>query len=145
MGLRVQLGHTGFETCDNPLPAHEHFTVIHDNGIHFVTVDYCGCAQAHEAGTRTQQVLRRSWFPATNLEPQTCATFRGLEVFHIMTLQGKVTTYDYYSGLEKLTDNTGMEKIQVGVWMQWKLRTLINGDRIAISHLCASCVSGESL
>ncbi|KAJ7736393.1 hypothetical protein B0H14DRAFT_3097541 [Mycena olivaceomarginata] len=112
MGLRVQLGHTGFETCDRPLPAHENFTVIHDNGIHFVAVDYCGCAQAHEAGTWTQQVLRRSWFPATNVEPQTCATFRALETFHIMTLQGKVTTYDYYSGLEKLTDNTGMEKIQ---------------------------------
>jgi hypothetical protein len=58
-------------------------------------------------------VLRRSWFPATNLEPQTCATFRLLETFHIMTLQGKVTTYDYYSGLEKLTDNSGLEKLKV--------------------------------
>ncbi|KAJ7840488.1 hypothetical protein B0H14DRAFT_3086866 [Mycena olivaceomarginata] len=29
-----------------------------------------------------------------------------------MTLQGKVTTYDYYSGLEKLTDNTGLVKVK---------------------------------
>ncbi|KAJ7711574.1 hypothetical protein B0H16DRAFT_1343629 [Mycena metata] len=29
-----------------------------------------------------------------------------------MTLQGKVTTYDFYSGLEKLTDNTGMMKMK---------------------------------
>jgi hypothetical protein len=30
-----------------------------------------------------------------------------------MTLQGKVTTYNYYSGLEKLTDNMGLEKVRV--------------------------------
>ncbi|KAJ7138999.1 hypothetical protein C8R44DRAFT_938433 [Mycena epipterygia] len=29
-----------------------------------------------------------------------------------MTLQGKVTTYDFYSGLEKMTDNTGMVKMK---------------------------------
>ncbi|KAJ7670794.1 hypothetical protein DFH06DRAFT_1267265 [Mycena polygramma] len=28
-----------------------------------------------------------------------------------MTLEGKVTTYDYYSGLEKLSDNTGLTKV----------------------------------
>ncbi|KAJ7839976.1 hypothetical protein B0H14DRAFT_2360894, partial [Mycena olivaceomarginata] len=112
MGLRVQLGHTRFEICDNPQPVHQDFHVIHSNGIHPVAVDYCGCANAHAAGERREQVLRRSWFPATNLEPQTCVTFRLLETFHIMTLQGKVTTYDYYSGLEKLTDNSGLEKLK---------------------------------
>jgi hypothetical protein len=34
-----------------------------------------------------------------------------------MTLQGKVTTYDYYSGLEKLTDNTGLVKVRVSVFL----------------------------
>ncbi|KAJ7817572.1 hypothetical protein B0H13DRAFT_2379555 [Mycena leptocephala] len=108
LGLRIQLGHTGYETCSNPTPAHQDFTVIHSNGIHAVAVDYCGCSQAHAAGERIEQTLRRSWYPATNLEPQTCATFRVLETFHIMTLQGKVTTYDFYGGLEKLTDNAGL-------------------------------------
>ncbi|KAJ7036483.1 hypothetical protein C8F04DRAFT_1210089 [Mycena alexandri] len=93
LGLRIQFGHTGFETCDNPQPGHTDFTVIHSNGIH-------------------AQTLRRSWFPATDLEPQTCATFRLVELFHILTLQGKVTTYDFYSGLEKLTDNTGLVKLK---------------------------------
>ncbi|KAJ7070421.1 hypothetical protein B0H15DRAFT_793468, partial [Mycena belliarum] len=46
-------------------------------------------------------------------EPQTCTTFRALEMFHIMTLLGKVTTYDFYSGLEKLTDNSGLYKVKV--------------------------------
>ncbi|KAJ7824915.1 hypothetical protein B0H13DRAFT_2241284 [Mycena leptocephala] len=112
LGLRVQLGHTGYETCTNPIAAHQDFTVVHTNGIHPVALDYCGCSQAHAAGDRVEQTLRRSWFPSTSLEPQTCATFRVLETFHIMTLQGKVTTYDFYGGLEKLTDNSGLGNIK---------------------------------
>ncbi|KAJ7030308.1 hypothetical protein C8F04DRAFT_1264074 [Mycena alexandri] len=112
LGLRIQMGHTGFETCDSPQPGHTDFTVIHTNGIHPVAVDFCGCERAHVAGTTREQTLRRSWFPATDLEPQTCATFRCVELFHILTLQGKVTTYDFYSGLEKVTDNTGLVKIK---------------------------------
>ncbi|KAJ7156373.1 hypothetical protein C8R46DRAFT_1040909 [Mycena filopes] len=112
LGLRIQLGHTGFQTCGNPEPGHTDFTVIHHSGIQPVDVDFCGCADAHIAGTHREQVLRRSWFPATDLEPQTCATFNVVNLFHIMTLQGKVTTYDFYSGLEKLTDNTGQLKIK---------------------------------
>jgi hypothetical protein len=81
--------------------------------VHPVSVDYCGCAHAHEAGDRVQQTLRAAWFPATSVEPQTCATFTACDTFHIMTLQGKVTTYNYYSGLEKVTGNTGLEEIKV--------------------------------
>jgi hypothetical protein len=80
-----------------------------------MAVDFCGCSQAHAAGDRLEQTLRSSWFPATNQELQTCATFHVLEMFHIMTLQGKVTTYNFYGGLEKLTDNTGLGKMKVGM------------------------------
>jgi hypothetical protein len=38
-------------------------------------------------------------------------------MFHIMMLQGKVTTYDFYGGLEKLTDNTGLAKMKVGMYL----------------------------
>ncbi|KAJ6514372.1 hypothetical protein C8R47DRAFT_1206735 [Mycena vitilis] len=112
MGLRVQLGHCVNEVCEAPQAGHKNFTVIHNNSIHDVAVDFCGCKDAAIVGSRRQQLLRRSWFPATHREPQTCSTFVGLETFHIMTLQGKVTTYDYYSGLEKLTDNTGLRKVR---------------------------------
>ncbi|KAJ7174319.1 hypothetical protein C8R46DRAFT_891688 [Mycena filopes] len=112
LGLRIQFGHGSFETCGNPQPGHTDFTVLHSNGIHSVNVDFCGCDQAHLAGTPREQVLRRSWYPATDLEPRTCATFRLVELFHILTLQGKVTTYDFYSGLEKVTDNSGLVKLK---------------------------------
>ncbi|KAJ7739793.1 hypothetical protein DFH07DRAFT_778617 [Mycena maculata] len=112
MGLRVQLGHSPFKKCSAPIAAHQEFMVINWNGLHEVAVDYCGCSNAHRAGSRHQQLLRLSWYPSTHAEPQTAATFRVLELFHILTLQGKVTTYDFYSGLEKMTDNTGMVKLK---------------------------------
>ncbi|KAJ7820776.1 hypothetical protein B0H14DRAFT_2599756 [Mycena olivaceomarginata] len=112
MGVRVQLGHHIGETCPRPITGHKNFTVIHTNGIHDVAVDFCGCRDEIFVGSRRQQLLRRSWYPATHREPQTCSTLVVLEMFHIMTLQGKVTTYDYYSGLEKLTDNTGLIKVR---------------------------------
>ncbi|KAJ7086807.1 hypothetical protein B0H15DRAFT_923109 [Mycena belliarum] len=112
LGMRVQLGHTGWETCGNPVPGHQNFTVIHTNGLHPVAVDFCGCGDGHAPGQRSMQLLRMLWYPSTDAVPQTAATFRVLEMFHIMTLQGKVTTYDFYSGLEKLTDNTGMTRMK---------------------------------
>ncbi|KAJ7459117.1 hypothetical protein B0H11DRAFT_2160606 [Mycena galericulata] len=112
MGLRVQLGHSPFTKCASPIAGHQDFVVLHWNGLHEVAVDFCGCSNAFQAGSRRQQLLRMSWYPSTHTEPQTAATFRLLEMFHIMTLQGKVTTYDFYSGLEKLSDNTGMVKMK---------------------------------
>ncbi|KAJ7429283.1 hypothetical protein B0H11DRAFT_2266310 [Mycena galericulata] len=112
LGLRVQLGHSRFSPCGSPRPGHQDFTVLNWNGLHNVAVDFCGCSNSHLAGAPRQQLLRMSWYPSTHAEPQTAATFRLLEMFHIMTLQGKVTTYDFYSGLEKLTDNTGMAKMK---------------------------------
>lgn len=82
--------------------------VLHTNGLHPVTIHYCGCEQLTVAGTRLQQLLRYELFPATIGEPTTCATFRMLDQFHILTLQGKLTGYDYYLSLEYLTSNTGL-------------------------------------
>jgi hypothetical protein len=113
LGLRVQLGHSYGQTCNTPIPAHKNFMVIHTNGMHKVGVDFCGCVDEEIVGSRCQQLLRCSWFPATAKEPKTCSTFRVLDMFHTMTLQGKVTTYDFYSGLEKLTDNSGLSKMKV--------------------------------
>lgn len=59
------------------------------------------------AGTWAQQLLRCEWYPATDTNPRTCCTFRVLEHYHLQTLQGKIAPYDYYSALEKLTDNLG--------------------------------------
>ncbi|KAJ7792512.1 hypothetical protein B0H14DRAFT_3499174 [Mycena olivaceomarginata] len=94
MGLVVQLGHACHDPCKSPIKGHKKFMTR--------TFAHRGVSRCcDDPGT-----------PATHKEPQTCTTFRALEMFHIMTLQGKVTTYDFYSGLEKLTDNTGLIKVK---------------------------------
>ncbi|KAJ3816422.1 hypothetical protein F5880DRAFT_1494319, partial [Lentinula raphanica] len=112
IGVTVQLGHRVGESCINPRVVHD-FTVIHTNGLHTVHLAFCNCPNRALAGEWYQQLMRCCWFPATHLEPRTAATYRVLDTFHVLTLQGKVTTYDFYAGLEKLTDNTGVKHIKV--------------------------------
>ncbi|TDL13861.1 hypothetical protein BD410DRAFT_734767, partial [Rickenella mellea] len=108
MGLRVQLGHSGLSPCLSARAAPKDFTVIHTNGIHNVAVNFCGCSRsATSAGNAYQQLLRRRWFPATHLQPQTCCTLECLHLFHLLTLQSKISGYDFYQSLASLTDNVG--------------------------------------
>lgn len=111
LGLRIQLGHPPNTTCEAPHSLPLNFTILHTNGIHHIQGSYCGCHQG--AGSWRQQLLQREWYPATHDELRICCTFRVLELFHMLTLQGKMTTYDFYNGIEKLTDNTGTQKIPV--------------------------------
>ncbi|KAJ3819033.1 hypothetical protein F5880DRAFT_1625783 [Lentinula raphanica] len=107
IGVFVQLGHKARSVCPTPKVV-DNFTVIHVNGIHTIRLHYCGCPNRLLAGEWWQQLLRCRWFPATHIEPQTAATYRVMNMFHVLTLQGKVTTYDFYAGLEKMTDNAAL-------------------------------------
>jgi hypothetical protein len=82
--------------------------------MHSIAVDYCRCNLSSPEGYKRQQLLRCEWYPATHIDPQTVFTFRVLEHFHMQTLQGKVASYDYYTALEKLTNNTGIHPCKVG-------------------------------
>lgn len=115
LGLNIQLGHPVGEPCSNPVPARQRIVVIHTNGIHPATINYCGCDRLAEAGNHRQQLLRFRLFPATDQEPMTCATFAVLETVHMQTVQSKCGVYDLYMALEGLTDNTGLEKVRVSV------------------------------
>ncbi|KAK7028192.1 hypothetical protein VNI00_014882 [Paramarasmius palmivorus] len=107
LGLSVQLGHIDGSLCQSPRPAPTNFTVIHTNGFHRVAVNYCSCYMTLDQSHPRQQLIRYEWYPATHSAPQTCFTFRLLENFHAMTLLGKISAYDYYRALEKLTDDCG--------------------------------------
>lgn len=106
LGQRIQLGHWPGDSCVAPQPGHSGFVVIHDNGIHNVEVDFCGCEGRTEPYL---QLLQFGWYPASDERPQTAATFSVLDNFHLQTLQAKTTAYDFYSVLERLTDNTGVK------------------------------------
>ncbi|KAG6809653.1 hypothetical protein H0H92_015320 [Tricholoma furcatifolium] len=104
----VQLGHLGRERCPLREAGNKDFTVLHTNGIHSLSVYFCGCREGY---THYQQLLDAGWFPATVLDPQTCATFEVMRHFHTLNLQGKISAFDYYVSLKLLTDATGLTKI----------------------------------
>lgn len=111
LGLIIQLGeHPPSTSC--PMPQRKVVVVLHLNGIHEVIVEACGCRFDVEL---YQQFLRASWFPATPLVPETCATFELLELFHLLNLQGNLTVYDFTKVLEARTDGWHLGSIPVGI------------------------------
>ena len=121
LGLRVQLGHPPGRFCPTKQPGHKDFAVIDTNGIHSVAVDFCRCVQVEHRS----QLLRIGWWPATPLEPQTCATMAVLRHFHLLNLQGNVTGYSFYRALEYQTDNTGLNP------------PLVNSSCLSFMFLCS--------
>ncbi|PPQ83667.1 hypothetical protein CVT26_000898 [Gymnopilus dilepis] len=104
IGLQIQLNHSGLY-CVNPLPCHMSMLVLHRNGIHEVSIQFCGCERALPQHI---QLLRRRLYPASQLIVKTCATFELLNLLHKFALTTKSSTYDFYRALEKMSDNTGL-------------------------------------
>ncbi|KAG1844094.1 hypothetical protein C8R48DRAFT_750896 [Suillus tomentosus] len=104
IGLRVQLGHSDM-TCACPVGGHSEFLVLHVNGIHRVNVDFCGCDRQV---SHRQQLMRCDWFPSTVHQPQTACTRRLLEHFLLLMWSSKISAFEYYQTLERLTDNTSI-------------------------------------
>ncbi|KAF9508560.1 hypothetical protein BS47DRAFT_1373652 [Hydnum rufescens UP504] len=104
LGAYVQVGHCD-NTCIRPCQGSTPFTIIHTNGIHTVDIQFCDCSESSDSYS---QLLCSGLFPATIHRPQTCATFQVLHHFHILTLQSKITPYNFYAALERKTNNTGI-------------------------------------
>lgn len=104
MGLKVQLNHASL-FCPNPIPCHKSMIVLHSNGIHDIDIQYCGCDRAVP---RHLQLLRRGFYPASQILVKACASFELLDLLHKLALTTKASTYDFYRALEKLTDNTAL-------------------------------------
>ncbi|EEB94303.1 hypothetical protein MPER_06900, partial [Moniliophthora perniciosa FA553] len=91
------------------------------------------------AGTSAEQLLRSRLYPATVVEPTTAFTFRMLEFFHDLTLQGKVSVYDFYHALETRTDGaslTGVNDRGIGNEPGRSLDDVKEGE---LAVRCAAC------
>ncbi|KAJ7028779.1 hypothetical protein C8F04DRAFT_1212063 [Mycena alexandri] len=112
LGLRVQLGHPPGEICQYRQAAPRDFVLYDLSGVHELNVDFCGCpmpdGEEHEEHRR--QLMRACWWPATVTKPNTCATFQVLRLFQILNCLGKLSAYDFLRGLEKCTNNDGLDK-----------------------------------
>ncbi|KIK79977.1 hypothetical protein PAXRUDRAFT_159869 [Paxillus rubicundulus Ve08.2h10] len=104
--LHIQLGHHIGEKCCRPCPiVREEFIILHSNGLHVVSLDFCGYKTAE---TPSSQLLRMRFFPASSDKPRTATTFNLLEAFHVLSLESKVSAYEFYNALSCHSDNTGL-------------------------------------
>lgn len=115
LGLTFSIGHGGLDcpSADTNAPAYS-IAVIATNGLHRVHVRWCTCSQSlGKASEHWVQLMRMRWFPASHARPRTVVTFDCLDTFHKLTLQGKLTGYDYYQSLLHLTDNADLDPPRV--------------------------------
>ncbi|KAF5340049.1 hypothetical protein D9611_012394 [Ephemerocybe angulata] len=112
LGLRIQLGHPPGEICPLPDMAWgDDFVVIDCDAVHLVGVDYCRCGATDKS--QVEQLLERRLYPATTENPKTAATFRVLEVFELLQYESKVSPFELWKALARLTDNTGLAPSKV--------------------------------
>lgn len=141
LGLRICPSHRREESCTTASPAAD-VVVLHTNGIHVVTVQFCKCwGLAHRS-----QLLRIAWWPATPFDPKTCATFELLRQFHLLNLQGKLPAYDFCRALELQTDNTGLQYVPVSCVLSFCTPHCADAlpCRIGRSSLWSWCASGAT-
>ncbi|KAJ7841679.1 hypothetical protein B0H13DRAFT_1910144 [Mycena leptocephala] len=110
IGLTYQLHHVRGEECPNVVLARtvQDFVVLHNNGIHTLTIQFCGCASAPR---ELDQLLDIGWYPATPKEPSTAATLSLLGRFHKLNLQAHLPAYNFYNVLVLLTNSAGLMKL----------------------------------
>ncbi|KAJ7184060.1 hypothetical protein C8R46DRAFT_1026074 [Mycena filopes] len=105
LGARIQLGHAPGSYCTKATPAHKDFVIIDTLGVRNVKLDFCGCDSTI---SHRQQLMRACLWPATSLDPQTCATFNVCRLFEVQNCLGKISAYDFVRSLELLTNNDGL-------------------------------------
>ncbi|KAK7022207.1 CxC2 domain-containing protein [Favolaschia claudopus] len=78
--------------------------------IHDINYRYCACDLSDRANN-LEQLLRNDWYPATTVDPATCATFATLEIFRLTTVVGGLNVHDFVRTMEKSTDPWGVETV----------------------------------
>lgn len=111
LGLRIQLGHwdPADPRCGAPdAAAGEAFVIVDSDAVHEVALDFCGCGPG---GAKPRQLLRAGLYPATGGNPRTAGTFAVIRRFHLLSLESKISAYEFYHSLARGTNNTGLEPL----------------------------------
>ncbi|KAJ7044201.1 hypothetical protein C8F04DRAFT_942455 [Mycena alexandri] len=103
---RIQLGHVPGSYCPKAMSAHKDFVIIDTLGIRTVKLNFCGCDSTI---THRQQLMRACLWPATSIDPQTCATFNSIRLFEVQNCLGKISAYDFVRSLELLSNGDGLK------------------------------------
>ena len=106
-GLEVHLGHDD-NRCPNPGERQSKFVVCDLSRFHQLNLTFCNCVRADEGVvTSWTQLVRAGWYPASTTRPTTAFTFKLLEFFHELMLQGKTNLYDFHRTVARVTNNSG--------------------------------------
>ncbi|KAJ7033844.1 hypothetical protein C8F04DRAFT_1183806 [Mycena alexandri] len=92
--------------------AEEHkmlFTIVDNNRIDGTSVRICRCGSA--GVDRCQQLLDAHIFPCTLDGPCRGITFNCMKKFQLLSLESKITAYDYVGSLSRITDNSFTETV----------------------------------
>ncbi|KAJ7165276.1 hypothetical protein C8R46DRAFT_1220409 [Mycena filopes] len=104
LGLVYQLGHEGGR-CKFPHPFIRSLTMIETSGIHEIKYRFCACRRSDHS-SNLKQFLRNGWYPASFTDPDTCATFKSLDLFRLLNVVTNINARDFITTLERLTDAT---------------------------------------
>lgn len=105
LGLQIQLGHSVRTECPNPVPCYgDAFSVIHSNGLHTLSLQFCGCPSSQPHWV---QLIRSRLYPGSFNQPRLAATFEALHFLHTLNFAAKTSPFEYHTVLNRLTDNSG--------------------------------------
>ncbi|KAK7027686.1 CxC2 domain-containing protein [Favolaschia claudopus] len=109
LGSVYQLGHGGFP-CPHPASKVRQMVVMDFPSIHTIDYRYCACDASDDANN-LQQLLRNRWYPATTIDPATCATFATLETYRLLNVVANVNVQDFIGTMERKSDATRIHSI----------------------------------
>jgi len=113
LGMVMRLGHQGKRCPDRhylvePDKEIQTIRVLHENGVHLVRVQYCRCGglSTFSSGTGDnaphQQLWRAGLYPATYKQPRTVASLSVLEMFRLLTCEGKINSSAFFTFLRRV-------------------------------------------
>ena len=99
----------------------DRFTLITANGVKTVRMYFCQCSLSGHVPGYVQLIRRRYW-PATCDDPESATTFEALDLFHRLSLFGKLNGYDFVRAIEAATDGAHIKGVAVHqVWIENKV------------------------
>jgi hypothetical protein len=114
LGLVYQLGHQG-SPCQHPDLLIRWMVLMDTTGIHRIQYRYCKCSRS-ATSDNLRQLLCNAWFPATQTDPTTCATFKVLDLFWLLAVIAGVNVHNFVRTLEQFTNvsaSTGLKALPV--------------------------------
>ncbi|KIY61804.1 hypothetical protein CYLTODRAFT_384292 [Cylindrobasidium torrendii FP15055 ss-10] len=99
-GLSLAVGHDDGSICSSGKLTKK-FTVLDIGGIFTYDILFCNCEKVMP---KRIQLLRADLFPATSRRPRTAATFRLLDEHEHLASHGKISPYEHYNSLERMSD-----------------------------------------